>query len=217
MADNRKKRIRTLILLLALLAFCVYGALSAMWRLYQTAVYVHETDVTSATVTNFTTKPFDSTLEAWRSGNFSQSGELAYYPIITLNYKDIPLQWPDNEPCQLHDTIEVRIYPQDLEKGATPKDVRPNKATLLWGGSVVELLFFLSIGALVWWRLRPRRNKAAKPAKTEKSTPATKKTAPKQRRKAAPAKKAPTEPPFALTAEPAPQKRKRAPRKKTTK
>jgi hypothetical protein len=31
MADNRKKRIRTLILLLALLAFCVYGALSAMW------------------------------------------------------------------------------------------------------------------------------------------------------------------------------------------
>ena len=216
MADTGKKRTRSLILLLALLAFSVYGAVGALWGLYQTAVYVHETSVATAPVTNFTTKPFDSTLDAWRSGNFSQSGDLAYYPIITLNYKDIPLQWPDNEPCQLQDNIEVRIYPQDLEKGATPKDVRPNKPALLWGGNTAELLFFLSIGALAWWRLHSRRPKVAKQGKVAKSAPSAKKAAPKQRRKATPAKKQPTEPPFTLTAEPAPQKRKRSPRKKTT-
>lgn len=214
--------------LLSLLGLGAYGTVSALIGLGRTAVYVHESVTVSATVTNYTRRPFVSAKEALASGNLSMGGDPAYFPHVSFRFdngipiSDFKLSTPDNEPCQLGERIEIRTYPynpgQEAQAQWRPEGVRPNKAALLWGGDALLLLFSLALAGLSWLKIKKARkkNKAGKPAKAAKPAPG-KKSSTKSKRQAAPRKQAPApaqeEEPFSLTSDPAPAKKKRSPRK----
>lgn len=192
MTDKKKAILRRL-LYIAILLFGTYGTACTLWSLYRTAVYVYETEPVTATVTNYTTKQFSSTVEALSTGNFSKGGDFAYYPIITMEYRDIQLKHPDNTPCNIHDSIEVRIPAADSKTGKRSDDVRPNKLSLLWGGDVLKLLFYVGIASLACWRLSGKRKRAPQPIpknkkgkkgkKSSASTPQKNKKSPLPKRK----------------------------------
>lgn len=192
MTDKKKNILRHL-LYIGLLIFGTYGTACTLWSLYRTAVYVYETETATVTITNYTTKQFSSAFEALSTGNFSKGGDFAYFPIITMEYRDIQLQHPDNTPCSIHDTIEVRRYPTDSKNGKLPNDIRPNKFSLLWGGDLLKLLFYVGVAALACWRLCAKRkctpqnqtkNKKGKHGKkSSKTTPQKNKKATSPKRK----------------------------------
>lgn len=212
------------IVLLLLLGIGTYGSISACIGLGRTAIYVHESVSVSATVVNYTRRPFASAKEALMSGNLSWGGEPAYFPHVSFCFDngipitDFKLSIPDNEPCQLGESIEIRTYPynpgQEQYAQWRPEGVRPNKAALLWGGDALLLLFCLALTGAAYLKLKkPRAKSQASPAKKQ-AKPRTPSAKPKrntgQRKQTAPA---PAEDkPFTLTSEPPPAKKKRKPR-----
>lgn len=210
---NSKLRIITL---LAVLLGGAYLVLCALWGMCQTAIYIHETIPVTATVTDLRQRPFESTTEALGSGNLSIGGDTAYFPIVSFAFENgarigkLALNTPDNEAPRIGDPIELRTYPYDPTAPDTqpwrPEGVAPNRASYLWGGDALQLLFGLTIGGIAYLMLRSRR-----------APRAAKQTAkPKQQPKPAPQKKNPPPPatpaeeePFTLSAEPAPPKKKR--------
>lgn len=216
------------IALLSLLGLGAYGSISALIGLGRTAMYVHESVTVSATVTNYTRRPFESAKEALASGNLSMGGDPAYFPHVSFRFdngihiSDFKLNTPDNEPCQLGERIEIRTYPynpgQEAQAQWRPEGVRPNKAALLWGGDALLLIFSLIPVGLSWLKIKkaPKKAKATKPAKTaapqkrQKSVSKPKRKAPQRKQTPTPAQE---EEPFSLTSDPAPAKKKRSPRK----
>lgn len=212
---NSKLRIITL---LAVLLSGVYMGLCALWGMCQTAIYIHETIPVTGTVTDLRQRPFESTTEALGSGNLSTSGDTAYFPIVSFTFENgarigkLALNTPDNEAPRIGDPIELRTYPYDPTAPDTqpwrPEGVAPNRASYLWGGDALQLLFGLTIGGIAYLRLRSRRapraaKQTAKPKQQPK--PASQKKTPPQPAPATPAE----EEPFTLSAEPAPTKKKR--------
>ncbi len=209
------------IILLCLLGLGGYGSISALIGLGRTAIYVHESVTVSATVTNYTRRPFASAKEALASGNLSIGGDPAYFPHVSFRFdngipiSDFKLSTPDNEPCQLGDSIEIRTYPYNPGKEEQaqwrPEGVRPNKAALLWGGDTLLLIFSLTLASLSWLKIKKshRKTKAAKPAKENKTTTKPKRQATQRKQTPAPAQEAE---PFSLSSDPAPAKKKRRPR-----
>lgn len=212
---NSKLRIITL---LAVLLGGAYLVLCALWGMCQTAVYIHETIPVTATVTDLRQRPFESTTEALGSGNLSTSGDTAYFPIVSFTFENgarigkLALNTPDNEAPRIGDPIELRTYPYDPTVPDTqpwrPEGVAPNRASYLWGGDALQLLFGLTIGGIAYLMLRSRRApRAAKQTAKPKQQP---KPAPQKKTPPPPAPTTPAEEePFTLSAEPAPPKKKR--------
>lgn len=212
---NSKLRIITL---LAVLLGGAYLVLCALWGMCQTAVYIHETIPVTATVTDLRQRPFESTTEALGSGNLSTSGDTAYFPIVSFTFENgarigkLALNTPDNEAPRIGDPIELRTYPYDPTAPDTqpwrPEGVAPNRASYLWGGDALQLLFGLTIGGIAYLMLRSRRApRAAKQTAKPKQQP---KPAPQKKTPPPPAPTTPAEEePFSLSAEPAPPKKKR--------
>ena len=212
---NSKLRIITL---LAVLLGGAYLVLCALWGMCQTAIYIHETIPVTGTVTDLRQRPFESTSEALGCGNLSTSGDTAYFPIVSFAFKNgarigkLALNTPDNEAPRIGDPIELRTYPYDPTAPDTqpwrPEGVAPNRASYLWGGDALQLLFGLTIGGIAYLMLRSRRapraaKQTAKPTQQPKPAPQKKTTPP-------PAPTIPAEEePFTLSAEPAPPKKKR--------
>ncbi len=224
MALNKKRIIRRLIPLV-LSAGGVYLALSALWGMCQTAVYIHETIPVTGKVIDLRQRPFESTAEALRSGNLSASGDTAYFPIVSFHFDNgvsiakLALKDPDNERPTIGAPIELRTYPYDpatpAEKPWRPEGVHPNRASYLWGGDALRLLFGLTLGGIGFLMLTPRRGKAprkqAKPTPKQQAKPAP---APQQKKPApAPAPVVEADEPFVLTAEPEPAPKKKRTRK----
>lgn len=212
---NSKLRIITL---LAVLLGGAYLVLCALWGMCQTAIYIHETIPVTGTVTDLRQRPFESTSEALGNGNLSTSGDTAYFPIVSFTFENgarigkLALNTPDNEAPRIGDPIELRTYPYDPTAPDTqpwrPEGVAPNRASYLWGGDALQLLFGLSIGGIAYLMLRSRRApRAAKQTAKPKQQP---KPAPQKKTPPPPAPTTPAEEePFTLSSEPAPPKKKR--------
>lgn len=210
------------IILIAILLGGGYLVLSALWGMCRTAIYIHETIPVTGTVIDLRQRPFESNTEALGNGNLSTSGDTAYFPIVSFtfdngaNISKLALTVPDNEPPRMGDPIELRTYPYDPmapDKAPwRPEGVQPNRASFLWGGHALQLLFGLTIGGIAYLMLRSRRSRpaAAKSPAKPKHTPA-----PAPQKKTPPPAPAPAaeDEPFMLSPEPteAPKK-KRAPR-----
>lgn len=220
MALHKKRIIRRLIPP-ALLVGGGYMALSALWSMCQTAVYIHETITVTGKVEDLRQRPFESITEALGSGNLSSGGDTAYFPIVSFHFDNgariakLALKDPDNVAPGIGAAIELRTYPYDpaapAEKPWRPEGVHPNRASYLWGGDALGLLFGLTLGGIGYLMLNARRGKA--PRKQAKP-------APKPQPKPVPApQKAPAptpveaEEPFILTAEPEPAPKKKRTRK----
>lgn len=214
-AKNSKLR---LITLLAVLLSGAYLVLCALWSMCQTAIYIHETIPVTGTVTDLRQRPFESTTEALGSGNLSTSGDTAYFPIVSFTFENgarigkLALNTPDNAAPRIGDPIELRTYPYDPTAPDAqpwrPECVAPNRASYLWGGDALQLLFGLSIGGIAYLMLRSRRApRAAKQTAKPKQQP---KPAPQKKTPPPPAPATPAEEePFTLTSEPAPPQKKR--------
>lgn len=217
MSHPKHSKIR-IITLFAVLLSGVYMVLCALWCMCRTAVYIHETIPVTATVTDLRQRPFESTTEALGSGNLSTAGDTAYFPIVSFTFENgarigkLALNTPDNEAPRIGDPIELRTYPYDPTAPDThpwrPEGVAPNRASYLWGGDALQLLFGLTIGGIAYLMLRSRRApRAAKQTAKPKQQP---KPAPQKKTPPPPAPATPAEEePFTLSAEPAPPKKKR--------
>ncbi len=217
MALNKKSIICRLIPLL-LLAGGVYMVLTALWGMCRTAVYIHETITVTGKVIDLRQRPFESTTEALSSGNLSTGGDTAYFPIVSMHFDNgasiakLALKDPDNEAPVIGAPIELRTYPYDPAAPAVtpwrPEGVHPNRASFLWGGDALGLLFGLSLGGIGYLVLKPRRGKAPRKQPKQVAKP-QQKPAPAQQKKSAPVPMQAEDAPFTLTAEPEQPKKKR--------
>lgn len=217
MVLNKKRIIRRLIPLL-LLAGGVYMVLTALWGMCRTAVYVHETIPVTGKVIDLRQRPFESTTEALSGGNLSTGGDTAYFPIVSIQFDNgatiakLALKDADNVAPVIGTPIELRTYPYDPSAPAatpwSPEDVHPNRASFLWGGDALGLLFGLSLVGIGYLVIKPRRGKAPRKQPKQAAKP-QQKPAPAPQKKAAPAPMPAEDTPFTLSAEPEQPKKKR--------
>lgn len=190
--------------------FLLAGAGAALWGLKglaESAVFVHEAVRVPAVVTDVTQKPFESTLDALRGGNWK--AEVAYYPHVSYS---IPggqgrsswrLPDADAEDHAIGEQLELLTMPND------PTTARHAVWKFIWGeptalfcGGVVLFLF----GRLLRGRKGARR--APHTPKQEQRRPEkTPSQAPAKPASKASAKKGQME--LGLDVEPAPAKPKR--------
>ncbi len=214
---RRQSRLVRRIIQLALLAWGGYMVLSSLWGMCQTAVYLHETITVTGKVKDFRQRPFEGIREALRSGNLSTGGDTAYFPIVSFSFDNgahisrFALSAPDNATPQIDADIELRTYPYDPSAPDKtpwrPEGVQPARASYLWGGDALGLLFGLTIGGIAYLMLRSRRpqpatKQAPKPQRKQAPAPAKKATS-------VPAPSVANEEPFTLSAEPEQPKKKR--------
>lgn len=186
--------------------FLVAGFLLAAWGLKglgQTAVFVHEAVRVPAVVTDVTQKPFESTLDALRGGNWK--AEVAYYPHVSysipggIRQNGRRLPDADANDHSIGEQVEILTMPQD------PTTARLAEWKFIWGEPTV---LFGSGVVLFLCGLLLRGRRAARPArpKQEQHREAPRKEAPSPAPRRA-AKKGQME--LELDVEPAPGKTKR--------
>lgn len=208
---------------ITLLLVGVFYTLQALWGMCRTAMFMHESIVVQATVTDIRQRSFSSTTEALRHGNLSTAGDTAYLPIVAfrlpsgIDFRRFEISTPDNTPYTIGQQIELITYPYNpnVPEHATwqPEAVCVYKAKFLWGGDALLLLAALTLTGIAWLMLRKKSAHTATPQK--KSTP--QRNTPQRNTQQRPRVEEADEPPFTLTAdEPPPPKKKRAPRKKKT-
>lgn len=170
--------------------------LLALTKLLRTAMYVHESVVVTASITDVRQQPFESTLQALRHGNLALGGSTSYQAIVRYTVPNglvISRLMTDADDTDYTIGQPLEIITPELD----PSRAHVHKWKFIWGWECMQL----SAGAallLLWLALRERRPApaAGKAKKKGRSTGKGKK------------KKAPA----ADGASP----RKRAPRKKKT-
>ncbi len=204
------------IFVLMLLAGLYYGCL-ALWNLSNTLLYVHESQVVTATVKDVRQRPFESYTEALRYGNLPWNGDIAYKPILAFSmpggFRTRALTAPDldNTDYTRGEQLELIAHPLD------PTHCHVYKWKFLWGADCMLLGFALALGVPAWLVLFPRRKRRAAapkavPRKTRPSAPSPtpRTTTPRP----TPAPKPVEDTPFLLPEETPAPKKPRAPRKK---
>ena len=218
---TRKTSIVANCIKIALMLTGVFYTLQALWGMCRTAMFMHESVVVPAIVTDIRQRTFESTTEALRHGNLSTAGDTAYQPIVAfrlpsgIGFNKFEINTPDNEPYTIGQQVELITYPYNpnVPEHATwqPEAVRVYKAKFLWGGDALLLLFSLTISGIAWLLLHRRAPRATAQQKSSAPRHAT------QPRTQQRPRVEEDEPPFTLTAdEPPAPKKQRAPRKKKT-
>lgn len=196
-------RQRWLILLLFLLGVCAVG--NALWKLAQTAIYVHEAVILPGEVVDVRQFPFPNAWDALSDGNLPWESETAYQPIVRFVLPDgifITRTMPDtdNTDYRCGEQVDVITPPHD------PNQAHLHKWKFLWGGSCFLLTAGLLLAGMSWLFLR-RPLPSRQGRKRQTPPPFTKApTAPSNH---------PTE---ALVLEPPPAepRKRRSPRRKTS-
>ncbi len=199
MPAPRTRRLRKLLLSLALLTLGLWMAGTALWQLGRRAVYVHEAVVVTGTVIDVRQKPFESWSETLGKGNWSLPGDVSYQPIVRFTLPGgidairLDLE-ADNVDYRTGQEVSIISPP------AQPGKAHINRWKFLWGASCLRLgagSFLALIGYIMLRRLRgghpaatasapARRAEAtpAKPARRRKSTSGAEGTTPRKRKKA---------------------------------
>lgn len=143
-------------------------AIWALWNLGLTAIYVQESVVMPAVVTDVQQKPFESISEALKAGNNPFTSSTAYRPIVQFKLPNgliinRMMQDPDNEDYTVGQQLEVITQPLD------PTQAHVNKWKFLWGGDCMLLSFSLLMiltGSLLRDKKKaPRKEDTKRPTK----------------------------------------------------
>ncbi len=162
--------------------FLVLGILLTIFSLYKllrTAMYVHESVVVTATVTDVLQKPFESTGEALSHGNLALGGSTSYQAIVRYTVPSgllIDRMMTDADDTDYTVGQQVEVITPELD----PSRAHINKWKFIWGSNCM-LLGCGIISLLLWLRLKERGVSAPAPS-TRKSKGRQKKSS-----KAAPA------------------------------
>ncbi|MBR2145531.1 MAG: DUF3592 domain-containing protein [Akkermansia sp.] len=163
--------------------FLVLGILLTIFSLYKllrTAMYVHESVVVTATVTDVLQKPFESTGEALSHGNLALGGSTSYQAIVRYTVPSgmvIDRMMTDADDTDYTVGQQVEVITPELD----PSRAHINKWKFIWGwecaqlgGGVILLLTGLA--------LRERKPAPAPaPRKKPSSSGGKKKSAPRKK------------------------------------
>lgn len=168
--------------------------ISSLYQLLRTAMYVNESVIVTATVTDVRQMPFESTAQALQNGNLAWGGDTSYQAITRYTLPNgmvINRLMTDADDTDYTIGQQLEVITPELD----PSQAHVYKWKFIWGWECMQL----GAGALfllLWMGLRERK---AKPAAAPVNRTTRKKSGGTSRRKKAPADAAP---------------RKRAPRKK---
>ncbi|MBQ6941747.1 MAG: DUF3592 domain-containing protein [Akkermansia sp.] len=147
--------------------FLVLGILLTVFSLYKllrTAMYVHESVVITATVTDVLQKPFESTGEALSHGNLALGGSTSYQAIVRYTVPSgmvIDRMMTDADDTDYTVGQQVEVITPELD----PSRAHINKRKFIWGSNCM-LLGCGIISLLLWLGLKERRAPApAAPAR----------------------------------------------------
>lgn len=158
------KRANRLILIVGILLTCL-----ALYKLLRTAMYVHESVVVTATVTDVRQQPFESTLQALRNGNLALGDSTSYQAIVRYTVPNglvISRLMTDADDTDYTIGQQVEVITPELD----PSQAHILKWKFIWGWECMQLGAGISM-LLLWLALRERR--PANPAPASKSTKKT--------------------------------------------
>lgn len=127
------RRANRLLLVLGLLL-----TVFALYKLVRTAIYVHESIVVTATVTDVLQKPFESTAEALEHGNLAMGGSTSYSPIVRYTVPgglviDRMMTDADDTDYTVGQQVEV------ITPALDPSRAHVNKWKFIWGWECMQL------------------------------------------------------------------------------
>lgn len=137
--------------------FLVLGLLLTVFSLYKlvrTAMYVHESVVVTATVTDVLQKPFESTGEALSHGNLAMGGTTSYQAIVRYTVPNglvIDRMMTDADDTDYTIGQQVEVITPELD----PSQAHIYKWKFIWGGACM-LLGCGIISLLLWLALKER-------------------------------------------------------------
>ncbi len=161
--------------------FLVLGILLTVFSLYKllrTAMYVHESVVVTATVTDVLQKPFESTAEALSHGNLALGGSTSYQAIVRYTVPSglvIDRLMTDADDTDYTVGQQVEVITPELD----PSRAHINKWKFVWGSNCM-LLGCGIISLLFWIGLKERKAPAA-PTRKSKGSPKKKSAATRKR------------------------------------
>lgn len=163
----------------------------ALYKLVRTAMYVHESVVVTATVTDVRQQPFESTLQALQNGNLAMGESTSYQPIVRYTVPNgmvISRLMTDSDDCDYTVGQEIQVITPALD----PSQAHIYKWKFIWGWECMQLGAGISL-LLLWLALRERKpaSPAAQEAKPRRKPAAKKKTTSKKNTSTTPRKRSP--------------------------
>ena len=163
----------------------------AIYKLLRTAMYVHESVVVTATVTDVRQQPFESTLQALQHGNLALGDSTSYQPIVRYTVPNgmvISRLMTDADDTDYTIGQEIQVITPELD----PSQAHTNKWKFIWGWECMQLGAGASL-LLLWLVLRERKPAppAAQEAKPRRKPAAKKKTTSKKNTSTTPRKRSP--------------------------
>lgn len=147
--------------------FLAVGVLLSVFSLYQllrTAMYVHESVVVSATVTDVLQKPFESTAQALSHGNLALGGSTSYQAIVRYTVPNglvINRMMTDADDTDYTVGQQIEVITPELD----PSQAHIHKWKFIWGQECMQLGAGV-LSLLLWLTLRePKAPAAAEPAR----------------------------------------------------
>lgn len=169
--------------------FLLAGALltiSSLYQLVRTAMYVTNSVVVTAQVTDVRVMPFESTLQALEHGNIATGGSTSYQAIVHYTLPNglvINRMMTDADDTDYTIGQQVEVITPELD----PSQAHIHKWKFIWGWECMQLGTGL-LSLLLWLVLRERKAQAAPAGKATKGAGGRKK---KSAGTAAPRKRAP--------------------------
>ena len=170
------RRANRLFLIVGILLTCL-----AVYNLLRTAMYVHESVVVTATVTDVRQQPFESTLQAWQHGNLAMGDSTSYQAIVRYTVPNgllISRLMTDADDTDYTIGQQVEVITPELD----PSQAHINKWKFIWGWECTQLgtgVILLILGLVL-------RERKEAPAPADPKRKATKSGS---KRKSAPRKK----------------------------
>ena len=175
--------------------FLVLGILLtafSLFKLLRTAMYVHESVVVTATVTDVLQKPFESTGEALSHGNLALGGSTSYHAIVRYTVPNglvIDRMMTDADDTDYTVGQQVEVITPELD----PSQAHINKWKFIWGSNCMILGSGI-ICLLLWQGLKERhtpapaapsrKSKGGQKKKSTGSASASRKRAPRKNKQA---------------------------------
>ena len=174
-----------------LLALGLVLTVFSLYKLVRTAMYVHESVVVTATVTDVLQKPFESTLEAMEHGNLAMGGNTSYSPIVRYT---LPGGLVINRQMTDADDTDYTVGQQlvVITPALDPSRAHVNRWKFVWGWECMQLgtgIFLTLLGFALKERRspqqadhKPRSKKVPRPRKTKATATTPRKRAPRKKK-----------------------------------
>lgn len=148
-------------------------SLFALYKLLGTAMYVHESVIVSATVTDVRQQPFESTCQALQNGNWAVGGSTSYQAIVRYTVPNglvINRMMTDYDDTDYQIGDEVQVITPELD----PSQAHVYKWKFIWGWECMQMgsgVLLLLLGLLL--RERPKVSAAPTAPKGKRKTGGT--------------------------------------------